>query len=105
MNISNFLIGAVLFAAFPTFAQAQSVGPAVPAEQAPAALQTAPAEPAAPAVEAAPAPATISEAPAAVTASAADGVTKEGGKYLKDGRKATKVEIAEYKRAKKAKRQ
>jgi hypothetical protein len=87
-----FLIGAAALLMAPGLAQAQLAPPA-PTEQA-APAGAAPADPA-------PSPETPATAPA--TTASADGVTKEGGKYMKDGRKATKTEIAEFKKAEKAK--
>jgi hypothetical protein len=92
-------VAALLIA--PMAAQAQTAAPAPTDQVGPAAAPAAtPADPAlapAPAADPAAAPAA---APAAT--SIADGVTKEGGKYMKEGRKATKAEIAEYKKAEKA---
>jgi hypothetical protein len=97
VKLTTALIGAATILMAPLAVQAQTVAPAAPADQALPAAPAAP-EPAAAAASAAEA------APAAPeVASAADGVTKEGGKYMKDGRKATKVEVAEYKKASKAK--
>jgi len=98
----------------PALAQAQSAAPA-PTDQAapPAADQSAPAT-AAPADQSAPAAApqtdpssnsTSATQEAAPTTASADGVTKVGGKYMKDGRKATKPEIAEFKKTEKAKQE
>jgi len=91
-QLFGFIGAAALFVA-PVVAQAQSAPAAIaPVDQAEPAV-TAPAEP------------ELATTPAAapVTASAADGVTREGSKYMKDGRKATKVEVAEFKKAQKAK--
>ena len=98
MKITTMLIGATTLLMLPMVAQAQSAAPATaPVDQA------MPAAPAAPDPSSAPAATPAAEAPAAApTVAAADGVTKEGGKYMKDGRKATKDEIAEYKKAGKA---
>ncbi|WP_419814598.1 hypothetical protein [Glacieibacterium sp.] len=99
MKITTMLVGATTLLMLPMVAQAQSAAPATaPVDQA------MPAAPAAPDPAAAPAATPAAEAPATApaVASAADGVTKEGGKYMKDGRKATKDEIAEYKKAGKA---
>ena len=98
MKLTTALIGAATILMAPLAVQAQTVAPAAPADQA---LPAAPAAPEPAAAAAAPAAEAAPAAPA--VASAADGVTKEGGKYMKDGRKATKVEIAEYKKAGKAK--
>lgn len=69
---------------------------AAPADQPPAATVT-PVQP-----EAAAPPVPVAAAPAMVAAT--DGVvTKEGGKYVKDGRPATRTEIANYKKAAKSK--
>ncbi len=99
MNAKLILAGMLI--AGGTIAHAQSTAPmtaVAPAEQAPPPSVTAvPPEPAAQA--AAP---VAAEAASTTTAAASDGVTKEGGKYLKDGRPATKTEIASYKKAEKA---
>ncbi|UAJ10012.1 hypothetical protein [Polymorphobacter megasporae] len=94
---ANLIIAGILIAGG-TIAHAQSTAPmtaVAPAEQAPPPSVTA-----VPAESAAQAPAPLAaEAASTTTASASDGVTKEGGKYVKDGRPATKVEIASYKNA------
>lgn len=92
------LILAGMLIAGSSIANAQSTAPVAvaPAEQAaPPSVTAVTPEPAA-----APAPA-AADAAGTTTASASDGVTKEGGKYVKDGRPATKVEIASYKKASK----
>lgn len=101
MKSNIFFISVAALVMSPTLAQAQSAAPA-PVDQAapPAADQSAPAT-AAPADPAAATSAAPGTAP--VATASADGVTKEGGKYMKDGRKATKTEIAEFKKAGKAK--
>jgi hypothetical protein len=97
VKLTTALIGAATILMMPLAAQAQTIAPAAPVDQAVPATP-APPEPAA----AAAAPAAEAPAAAPAVASAADGVTMEGGKYMKDGRKATKVEVAEYKKAGKA---
>ena len=75
---------------------AQAAAPAPTNQAAPAA--------AAP-TDAAPVPGPEAQGTAPVTTTAANDVTKVGGKYMKDGRKATKTEIAEFKKAGKAKQE
>lgn len=100
MKLTTALIGAATILMAPLAVQAQSVAPAAPA----ATDQAVPATPAPPEPAAA-APAAEAPAAAPAIASAADGVSKEGGTYMKDGRKATKVEVAEFKKTGKAKRE
>ncbi len=95
---ANLILASILIAGG-SIAHAQSTTPTTavaPADQAPPPSVTAvPAEPAVQAPVAA-------DAASTTTAAASDGVTKEGGKYMKDGRPATKTEIASYKKAEKA---
>lgn len=97
MKTSLMLAGTALLIAGAVTAQT-----AAPADQpAPAATVT-PVQPeaAAPPVAAVAAP--DAAAPGAV-ATADSAVTRENGKYVKDGRPATRTEIASYKRASKSK--
>lgn len=88
MKITMTLAAAALFAG--TAAIAQDTGSAMtPSTGAPA--TTAPAD----AGMAAPADAM---APSATTGAMAGGMTQENGKWMKDGRPATKAEIAEHKK-------
>ncbi|QYE36495.1 hypothetical protein KZX46_11550 [Polymorphobacter sp. PAMC 29334] len=97
---ANLILASILIAGG-SVAHAQSTAPTTavaPADQAPPPSVTAvPAEP----TSQAPAP-VAADAATTTTAAAFDGVTKEGGKYMKDGRPATKTEIASYKKAEKA---
>lgn len=76
---------------------------AAPVDQTPAATIT-PVQPdaAAPPIAAAASPVAIAAAPGEAT-TADSTVTKENGKYVKDGRPATRTEIASYKKASKSK--
>jgi hypothetical protein len=110
MSRSIYFVGFATLLISPAISQAQSAAPttalAPDAQAAPAAL--APSAQATPDTQAAPAglataPAGEVATAAPATAAAAGGVTKEGEKYMKDGRKATKTEVAEFKKAEKAK--
>ena len=80
-----------------TIAHAQAVVPAVAS-----ASQAAPPTVTAVASEPAAAPVPAADAANTTTVAASDGVTREGGKYVKDSRPATKVEIAGFKKAEKS---
>ncbi len=106
MKTSVMLAGAALLIGGAVTAQT-----AAPAGQPPAATVT-PVQPEAAAPPTAIAPAPGAEAPGAVppdavapgaVTTAESAVTKEHGKYVKDGRPATRTEIALYKKAAKSK--
>lgn len=96
MKTNLILAGAATLMMTGAVAQAQMAAPATQA--APPTVT-----PAQPDAAAAPAQAAAPDAASAptTTAAASDGVTKEGNRYVKDGRPATKVEIAAFKKASK----